>query len=211
MPKNYHETRFSHDRKRDIAWKTICKYLQRFIGTNETILDLGAGYCDFINNIQGGSKHALDIFPEIKKYASTDVIPYPQSCADLSNFQKESIDVVFASNLLEHLTREDADATLKEIFRVLRAGGRVITIQPNFTYCYRHYFDDYTHIQIYTHAGLSDLLQSHGFSLTYVKGRFLPFSVKTRFPVLPIIIHAYMRSPIKPFAGQMLHVAQKSL
>jgi hypothetical protein len=43
-----------------------------------------------------------------------------------------------------------------------------------------------------------------------VEPRFLPYSMReTRLPLRPWLVRAYLRSPIRPRAGQMLVVAQK--
>ncbi len=131
-----------------------------------------------------------------------------QSCSRLDNFEEDYFDVVFASNLLEHLTQEDMEGTLEGAKRILRPRGRFIVLQPNFRYAYKQYFDDYTHLQIFTHVGLCDLLKAHGFSILEVRPKFLPFSVKSNFPVIPLLIRLYLNFPAKPFAGQMLVVAE---
>ena len=43
-----------------------------------------------------------------------------------------------------------------------------------------------------------------------VEPRFLPYSMReSRLPVKPWLVRAYLRSPIRPLAGQMLLVAEK--
>jgi hypothetical protein len=43
-----------------------------------------------------------------------------------------------------------------------------------------------------------------------VQPRFLPYSMRgSRLPIRPWTVRAYLRSPIKPMAGQMLVVASK--
>ncbi len=54
-----------------------------------------------------------------------------------------------------------------------------------------------------------DLLVASGFEVTRVHSRFLPFSMKGRMPVHPLLVRLYLRSPWRPCAGQMLVVAQK--
>lgn len=207
---SYHESLFVYVTKRDAVWKEICRFLQRhYISPQAKILEIGAGYCHFINHIHGRERHALDLFSEIEKYASRDVTTSIGSCIAMENYENDSFDVVFASNLFEHLNREDFLKTLDEIKRVLIVKGRLIVIQPNFKYCYQEYFDDPTHQQIFTHVGLSDSLTSSGFRVIDVKPRFLPFSMKSRLPKLPFLVRWYLNSPFKPLARQMLVVAEK--
>ncbi|SRR5260370_1918251 len=90
----------------------------------------------------------------------------------------------------------------------LKPDGRLLLIQPNFRLSFRHYFDDYTHIQIFTDTGLRDLSTSSGFVCKKVVGRFLPFSLKSPGPKWPWLLRLYLALPVRPFAGQMYIVAQ---
>ena len=204
----YYQSRFACDPERVGVWRAICGYLQRFIPPEACVLDLGAGYCSFINQVSAAEKHALDISPGFVQFAHSDVQTHVGSCDDLSVFQSYYFDVVFASNLLEHLTHRAVTDTLSEVRRVLKPSGRFIVIQPNFRYCYREYFDDYTHLQVFTHVALADLLSSNGFDIERVEPRFLPFSFKSRLPKWPWIVRLYMRLPVRPLAKQMLVIGR---
>jgi len=179
----YFESRFTPSAERDGIWREIAAYLQaRYIPASAAVLDMGAGYCSFINQVQAAQRFALDVFPQVGQYAAPGVETLVGSCTDLSRFGDASLDVIFASNLLEHLTRPDIDATLSEVRRALRPDGYLILIQPNFRYCAREYFDDYTHLQIFTHVSLSDWLAAAGLRVVQQEPRFLPFSFKSRLP-----------------------------
>jgi ubiquinone/menaquinone biosynthesis C-methylase UbiE len=129
---SYFQTRFSDAAGRDHVWKVIAEYLSQFIPSNGTVLDLGAGYCSFINNVKAAHKVAVDVYPEFKLRASPDVATEVRSCTDLSCFSNNQFDVVFSSNLLEHLEFEDVQKTLREAKRILKETGRLILLQPNF-------------------------------------------------------------------------------
>lgn len=204
----YFQSRFGHAPQRAGVWRVVCDYLQAFIPSEGSVLDLGAGYCSFINHVEAADKHALDIFREFTQFAHPDVQTHVGSCHDLSVFPPHYFDAVFASNLLEHLTHEAVADTLSEVRRVLKPSGRFILVQPNFRYCYREYFDDYTHLQVFTHVALADLLASNGFGIERVEPKFLPLSFKSRLPKWPWIVRLYLRSPIRPFAKQMLVVGR---
>ena len=64
-------------------------------------------------------------------------------------------------------------------------------------------------MKVLTDVSLADLLASRGFEVERVFPRFLPFSMKGRGPRWGWLVALYMRSPWKPFAGQMLVVARK--
>ena len=207
---SYFSTRLPEDRFRGELWRVLCQYLQRDIPSDGVVLELGGGYCHFINQIRAAEKHVLDLYDGIKTAAAPGVKTYVQPCTRLDNFGSGSVDTVFASNLFEHLTREELLQTLTEVRRVLRSGGKLVIIQPNFKYAYREYFDDFTHIQVFTDVSLRDLLMTMGFGVERVVPRFLPFSLKSRGPRWPLLLRLYLLSPWRPFAGQMYLVARKS-
>ncbi|MBW4439361.1 MAG: class I SAM-dependent methyltransferase [Pleurocapsa minor GSE-CHR-MK-17-07R] len=207
---SYFQSRFQPHEERDRIWNEIAAYLQaRYIPTDAHVLDLGAGYCSFINQIVATKRFALDLFPRLGDYAAPGVESIISTCTDLSRFNSASLDVVFSSNLLEHLTRDNIDQTMNEVLRVLRPGGYFLMIQPNFRFCSREYFDDYTHLQVFTHVSLPDWLMSRGFKIHRVEPRFIPFSFKSRLPKWPILARIYLRLPWRPLAKQMLVVAQR--
>jgi SAM-dependent methyltransferase len=206
---SYYKTRFQFDPRRQVVWNCLCDHIQKEIPTEATILELGAGYCDFINHIKGVKKFALDLGPAVKDHAAPGVEVHVGSCTDLSFLSDASVDTVFASNLLEHLSLDNVITTSREVLRVLRTGGKFIIVQPNFRYCFRDYFDDYTHLSIFTDRSLPDLLKSNGFSISKVEPKFMPFSLKGKLPVFSLLIKLYLQSPVRPRAGQMLIVAIK--
>lgn len=205
----YFETRLTDDPNRALVWKHICAYLSRWIHRQDDVLELGAGWCDFANAVEAGSVTAMDLDAVVLTSARPPVRPVVGDCTDLSRFDDASFDVVFASNLLEHLERADALRLLAEAERTLRVGGRLILVQPNFRLNPNEYFDDYTHVAIYTDRSLRDLLASLGWRIEQVQPRFLPLTMKSRASGLTFLVPWYLRSPIKPLAGQMLVVASR--
>jgi hypothetical protein len=110
---------------------------------------------------------------------------------EVGQLVKGPVDFAFASNLFEHLSQAELVRLLDGLRRILSPRGTLNIIQPNFRYAYREYFDDHTHVAIYTDVGLCDLLRANGFDIIDVKLRF-------RLPVNENLIRAYLASPIKP-------------
>lgn len=206
----YYETRYTFDRGRAKVWKAIAEHLQKYIkADSDTVLDLGAGYCDFINNIKGREKIAIDMNQAASQFCNADVKFHCASGDDLSALHADSVDVLFASNLLEHLDDPELASAQKEFNRVLKKGARVILIQPNYRYAYKEYFDDYTHKKIFSHVSLRDYFEANGFETIKVYPKFLPFSLKSRLPKSYILTKLYLHSFCKPMAKQMLLIFKK--
>ena len=177
----YFETRLQQDPNRAKVWAHVVDYLRTWIRPDARVLELGAGWCDFANAVEAGSVVAMDLDATVERAAGPQVRAIVGDCTDLDRFEDASFDVVFASNLLEHLHRPESDRLLAGAARVLSPGGRLILLQPNFRLQPGRYFDDYTHVSIFTDQSLADYVTASGFRVETV--------------------------PIKPLAGQMLLVA----
>lgn len=208
---SYHNVRISYDERRKVLWSVLVEdYFSNFISTNSTVLELGAGYCDFINEVNAEKKIAIDQWPEMSKYADKSVECIIGDVTDLSDISDATIDFVFASNIFEHISQNDLSSCLSQLKNKMSPDGLLVILQPNFKRCYKDYFDDYTHVSIWTDVGLTDFLMANGFSIEQCHSGFLPLSIKSRFPVHPLLIRAYLLSPIKPMAKQMLIIARNA-
>lgn len=202
---SYHATRFAFDERREILWRALCQYhFNKLIRPEFHVLELGAGYGHFINNIRCSQKSAIDQWPGLRQYVKPPVNVAVGSVTDLSFVGDRSVDFAFASNLFEHLTQADFSAALSELRKKLRPGGTLNILQPNFRLAYREYFDDYTHVSIYSNVSLCDFLQANGFTIIESVPGFLPFSIKSSAtPVYPWLIRLYLSMPWKIMAKQM--------
>jgi cyclopropane fatty-acyl-phospholipid synthase-like methyltransferase len=212
MSESYHDTRLEEDSKRDTLWSVLAEYLQRYIAKDSSVLDFGAGYCGFINSIKASDKHAYDIWDGINTYSNDEVnciIGDEKSFSTLQTLDNEQFDIVFASNIFEHFTVDELNSLLDILSSKMKVGGKLIVIQPNYFYAYRKYFDDYTHKSVWTHNSFSDFVRTKGFNILQAQAKFMPLTVKSRFPVHRLLIKLYLLSPIKPLAGQMLFVCEK--
>lgn len=205
----YRKTRFAPDRRRAAVWKAIASYLERYIPREASLVDLGSGYCDFVNQVRAARRWAVDLHLDPAELAAPGVVPLRSDVCELGGIPDGAIDLVFASNILEHLDDSKIERLSTEVLRKLRPGGRLIVLGPNFRYCYSRYFDDYTHVKVLTHVSLADLLAARGFEIERVVPRFLPFSMKGRGPRWGWLVSLYLRSPWRPFAAQMLVIARK--
>ncbi|HBZ68340.1 MAG TPA: hypothetical protein DEP35_00695 [Deltaproteobacteria bacterium] len=192
------------------VWREIARFVHKDAPSTHTVLELGAGYCDFINQFPATRKIALDLNPEMAAFAAPDVELRTGDATTLPGIKPESVDLVFASNFLEHLRQDELDALLPRIRSVLAPGGRLILLQPNHRLCADRYFEDPTHQTIFDDAGLVKLLAMHGFRVIRLEPGLLPFSMCSRLPQWGWLTRLYLWSPVKPMAAQMYVVAGRS-
>jgi SAM-dependent methyltransferase len=207
----YHETRLDFDPKREVVWRSLWHfYFSKLISPNDCVLDLGCGYGNFINNVVARRRIAVDSWEGFLAYVDPPIERVVGNVTDLGFIEDGTVDFAFASNLFEHLPKVDFVRVLEVLRHKLTSGGTINILQPNYRYAYREYFDDYTHISIFSHISLTDFLRANGFDALEIRPRFLPLTVKSQLPVSPWLIRAYLASPIKPLAKQMLVRAHAS-
>ncbi|HTA94751.1 MAG TPA: class I SAM-dependent methyltransferase [Verrucomicrobiae bacterium] len=201
----YHSTRFTPDPRRRVLWQTLvdCEF-QKKIPPDGTVLELGAGYGDFINCVKARRRIAVDVWPGMLHHLDTGVEGLVTSITQLDGVADNSVDYVFSSNCFEHVSQSDLVKCLAQLRQKMKPGAMLTIVQPNFKYCAREYFEDYTHVSIYTDKGLSNLLAANGFKIVRCVPRFMPFTIKGSLPVHPLLIRLYLMSPFKPLAKQML-------
>ena len=98
--------------------------------------------------------------------------------------------------------------TLGEMRRVLRAMVASCSCSRTSGCVRSEYFDDYTHVAVFTDRSLPDLLAANGFAREHVEARFLPLTMKSRLSFGHRLVPLYLRLPWRPLAGQMLVVAR---
>lgn len=203
--------------ERDLIWAALVRYIQKDVSQDSAVLDLGAGYCSFINQIICREKFAIDLSLEAKSHASPKVKFSQEDGVYLKSIPDGSVDVVFASNFFEHLTLDDFTLSLANIHRALKRGGRLILLQPNFYYCYREYFHDSTHRTVFTHVGMADSLETRGFEVVRCVPRLVPMSMQSKYggynvsrlPLLKHLVRLYLNLPYRPMAKQMYFVCNR--
>src|SRR5260221_1774311 len=90
------------------VWRVLVSYFSQWIPANAAVLDLGAGYCEFINSVMAGSKFAMDLNPDIRTRAAAGVQGLEQNCSEGSALPREAPDAVVTSNFLEQLPLQGA-------------------------------------------------------------------------------------------------------
>lgn len=154
-----------HDRPFTTYPDQLTRYLfNRYnIEPSPKMLDIGCGRGEFLRGFLrcGAQGYGVD-----RSYAAATLCPDAElRTADLENealpFEDDFFDVVFSKSVIEHFYYPER--LMKEIYRVLKPGGLVITLCPDWEFNYQIYFEDYTHRTPFMRSSLRDIQLIHGF------------------------------------------------
>jgi SAM-dependent methyltransferase len=190
--------RFSADAEdRQRLWQVLCSdYFQRFIPEDAVVLDVAAGYCEFVNNIRAAQRIAVDLNPDVVRRADPGVRALVAPADDMADLDTASVDRVFVSNFFEHVSRATILSTLAEIRRVLRPDGKLLVLQPNIRYCAKDYWMFFDHVTPVDDRALVEALRTTGYEVERCVPRFLPYTTKSRLPNWPVLVRLYLRMPL---------------
>ena len=88
---------------RNRVWRILtADFFSRWVRPDHQVLDLGCGYCQFINHIVCAGKYGMDLNPSAADHAAGNVILLQQDCASRWPFADNFLDTVFTSNFFEH-------------------------------------------------------------------------------------------------------------
>ncbi len=197
-------------------WKILCDgFFSKYIPTNATVLDIGAGYCDFINQIQAARRIAVDLNPDTAKSAGPGVEFYQTALERIDQAMDPAcVDFAFASNVFEHLRGPDVLLeVLAAIRSVLKPGGQLVIMQPNVRVLGGAFWDFVDHTLPLSEKGMVEALTLSGFETLECRARFLPYTTKGRLPRWAPLVRLYLALPPAQWllGKQMLVVARRPL
>jgi SAM-dependent methyltransferase len=154
-------------------WATLRKYCYEFMKAevpqrqDALLLDVGIGPAQF-----------RELYEHLR-VVGVDLYDYPEAqvVSDLTQplpFKNECFDVVFASNILEHLYRPQE--AIREYARVLKSGGKLIGAVPFFIGVHQSPYDFFR----YTHFALEQMLHEAGFQSVRVVPLGIPLEGEIR-------------------------------
>jgi ubiquinone/menaquinone biosynthesis C-methylase UbiE len=176
----------------------LVKYLfERFdMKEGMRLLEPGCGRGEFLRVFKGLGMDAvgLDRSEESRKLLGEDsidlVVCDVESDVGLP-FPDNSFDVIYNKSFMEHLSQPDV--FLREAHRVLKPGGMILCLIPDWESNYKTYFDDFTHRTPFTKPSLEDIYKICDFEdISVIKFRQLP--IVWKFPLLN-----YFCAAISPF------------
>lgn len=197
---------------RNKMWKLLCRnFFQKYIPTDSVVLEVAAGYCEFINNIVGKRKIVLDLNSDIRKFAANGVEVISSDSTNMTQIGDNSCDIIFVSNFFEHLNKEDIARTIKEAYRILKKNGKILVLQPNIRFCYKDYWNFFDHVTPLDDRSLAEALEINGFKVIKCLPKFLPYSTKSKLPKYIFLIKLYLKLPFLQYilGKQAFIVARK--
>ena len=198
---------------RNEVWKILtAEFFQSLIPQDSSVLDLGSGWGEFINNIRAAKKYGMDLNPEGRRRLAADVEFLEQDCSKEWQVAERSLDCVFTSNFFEHLPDKGAlRATLTQARRCLKPGGQIICLGPNIKYLPGLYWDFWDHYLPLTELSLQEALEILDFRVEKCLGRFLPYTMAAgRNPPLALV-RLYLKMPfVWPLAGRQFLVVART-
>lgn len=188
------------------------EFFVRWIHPDQSVLDLGCGYCEFINNVAAAKKFAMDLNPSARDHVSGDIRLIEQDCSAPWPLPTDCLDAVFSSNFFEHLPSKAAlQATLLEAYRCLKPGGHLVALGPNVKLLSGEYWDFFDHHLPLTELALSEALVMAGFKIERAIPKFLPYTMSQGFQPPIWTLRAYLRIPLawRIFGRQFLVIGKK--
>jgi len=176
-------------------WKALVEgFFQKWIGPEQTVLDLGCGFGEFLNHVRCARRIGVDLNDQGAAQLDPAIEFHAGDVCDLGFLSDASVDTVFTSNLMEHLPGKPAvDKMLGEARRVLRPGGQFIALGPNLRLLPGAYWDFWDHVVPITDRSLVEALELGGFEIADCIRRFLPYTTCSRMPQGPLLVRWYLR------------------
>lgn len=143
----------------------LAGYLLRRYGLapGARLLDLACGRGEMLAAFAQAGLDAcgLDQAPDAGFCAPNLPIFQADVAKDRYPFEDDSLDAVFLKSVIEHVW--EPGHMLAEILRVLKPGGRIIVLTPDFSSCVREFYEDPTHVRPYITRSLLLLLNMTGY------------------------------------------------
>ena len=178
--KNYLETIYNINEKPLTGYpKKLINYLIERLNLekNKKILEIGCGRGEFLNEffLSGLDSYGVDVSDYMKNF-------FPHLKFKLANLENDKLpyddnyfDIIYSKSVIEHFYYPEK--IFQEAYRVLKPGGTIITLTPEWEYIYKSFYEDFTHRVPFTKVSLKDIHEMNNFKNIQVES----------FKQLPII------------------------
>jgi SAM-dependent methyltransferase len=130
------------------------------ISVGSKLLEVGAGRPDVLLGFRtvGMQVSGCDISQVSEKACKENGIPFQYVNLEEGKipYKDNSFDVVYSKSVIEHM--HDPLKFVTESFRVLKPGGVLLVLTPDWEANYRTFFDDFTHVRPMSRRSMNLLL-----------------------------------------------------
>lgn len=162
----------------------LCSYLMRKYDIKGPLVDIGCGAGE---HVEAFKKNDLMCYGVDKLKDYNDVILCDAEKDELP-FGDGEIGCVFCKSVIEHMG--NPENLMREIHRILRTGGILILLTPEWKTQWKHFWDDYTHMHPYTIKGIARMLSVFNFNAKSERFYQLPFIWDKPLKIIPIMLSA---------------------
>jgi len=195
------------------VWTVLTRdFFQQYVDPHGSVLELGCGWGEFINQIKAGRKFGMDLNPSSRSRLDPRIDFLHQDCSVRWPLEDGTLDVVFTSNFFEHLPdKASLGRTMREAHRCLKPGGRIVCLGPNVRALPGAYWDFWDHYLPLTERSLAEGLELSGFRVVESRARFLPYTMARDRNAPVWMLSLYLKLPPLwgVFGRQFLVVAVK--
>lgn len=182
---------------RDRIWHVLVhEVFQPLIKPDATVVDLGCGFGEFLRHVTCARRIGVDVNTLAAARLAADGVEFHQSPIDrLAFLPTGSVDLVFSSNVLEHLPDKCVvDAVLLEARRILRPGGEIVLMGPNVRLVPGAYWDYWDHHVALSDRSLAEALRIAQFTVIEQVAAFMPYTTKSALPKAAWMVRLYLRN-----------------
>ena len=197
------------ERKKGVTQRALFDYFLPKLLYSDEILEIGPGRGEFAKECQ------------VRNFAYVGVEPSQKLCFDLKASgisvindnvppipcESGRFDLVHSNDVVEHFcTYHEVMRFFSESYRVLKPGGFISVIAPNFLTIKHLFFQyEYQHSYITTNDRLKNLLIDSGFEIIHSRCFFLWLSPGLNW-IDRIIAHTIIPIVINPLVGSLIRV-----
>ncbi len=176
-------------------WRVLVQsFFQHWVEPGHCVLDLGCGYGEFLNHLKCARRIGIDANSESAQRLHPGIEFHTGDITDLRVIPDGSIDMVFTSNVFEHLpSKADVERSLREALRVLKPSGQLVCMGPNLRYLAGSYWDFWDHRTAVTDRSLSEVMDAVGFRIEWRVAKFLPYTTRSLLPQWPWLVWLYLK------------------
>ena len=130
----------------------------------QSMLEPGVGRGEHLRLFKnlGLKTSGLDISMKSKELSPDLDIDIIDADSDLWPYPDNSFDIVYSKSFVEHLL--NPEKYFVESYRVLKPGGILLTLTPDWESQFKKFYDDLTHVSPFTIISLRNIQLMNGFS-----------------------------------------------